>query len=311
MQTETTSISDLCRLVPYKRVDLGSGSLQSPGFTSACGGGWSGAFAIGGLGGSQPSPCWAVSPSNRWKQLMSRCRAFVYAGLEDFGIAPVEAMAVWRTGDWVGARWFAWTRCVVRRLGMLLNPLGFSSHGAIALSRWCKPWSGLNKPRIWPSLDAEAIRAWAERFRPEAFAARFEAALRTSLERFTNGAVPLQRVTLRRCQGSTCDVECGETQVEPLTSAFRPSLIQTAGRAARRGKYRPHLALISAPPSVLSTGTLIRHQNRWGRVFKRTGDIVFSLECTQHRLSGVVASGWIGEAQFARACVLRPASGRP
>ena len=24
---------------------------------------------------------------------MSRCRAFVYAGLEDFGIAPVEAMA--------------------------------------------------------------------------------------------------------------------------------------------------------------------------------------------------------------------------
>ena len=24
---------------------------------------------------------------------MSRCRAFVYAGLEDFGIAPIEAMA--------------------------------------------------------------------------------------------------------------------------------------------------------------------------------------------------------------------------
>ena len=24
---------------------------------------------------------------------MSRCRAFVYAGLEDFGIAPVEAFA--------------------------------------------------------------------------------------------------------------------------------------------------------------------------------------------------------------------------
>ena len=24
---------------------------------------------------------------------MSRCRAFVYSGIEDFGIAPVEAMA--------------------------------------------------------------------------------------------------------------------------------------------------------------------------------------------------------------------------
>ena len=32
--------------------------------------------------------------------------------------------------------------------------------------------------RLWRSLDAEAIRAWAERFRPEAFAARFESALR-------------------------------------------------------------------------------------------------------------------------------------
>jgi hypothetical protein len=32
--------------------------------------------------------------------------------------------------------------------------------------------------RIWRSLDAEAIRAWAERFGPEAFAARFESALR-------------------------------------------------------------------------------------------------------------------------------------
>ena len=27
------------------------------------------------------------------EKYMSRCRAFVYAGLEDFGIAPVEAMA--------------------------------------------------------------------------------------------------------------------------------------------------------------------------------------------------------------------------
>ena len=34
--------------------------------------------------------------------------------------------------------------------------------------------------RIWRSLDAEAIRAWAERFRPEAFAARFESPLRTA-----------------------------------------------------------------------------------------------------------------------------------
>ena len=34
--------------------------------------------------------------------------------------------------------------------------------------------------RIWRSLDSEAIRHWAERFRPEAFSARFESALRTA-----------------------------------------------------------------------------------------------------------------------------------
>ena len=72
--------------------------------------------------------------------------------------------------------------------------------------------------RIWRSLDAEAIRAWAERFRPEA--------LRRALNRLCeqpgapiSGAVPLQRVTLRKCQASICDVECDESQVEPLTSA--------------------------------------------------------------------------------------------
>ena len=33
------------------------------------------------------------SSSHEVEQLLSRCRAYVYAGLEDFGIAPVEAMA--------------------------------------------------------------------------------------------------------------------------------------------------------------------------------------------------------------------------
>ena len=34
--------------------------------------------------------------------------------------------------------------------------------------------------RIWRSLHSESIRAWVESFRPEAFAARFESALRTA-----------------------------------------------------------------------------------------------------------------------------------
>ena len=89
--------------------------------------------------------------------------------------------------------------------------------------------------------------------------------------------MPLQRVTPRRCQGSAYDVECDESKVERLNTASRPSLTQVAGRSARRGRYKSHLALISGPPSVLSTGTLIRHQNRWDRLFKRIGDVIFSL----------------------------------
>ena len=44
-----------------------------------------------------------------------------------------------------------------------------------------------------------------------------------------------------------------------------------------RGSDLPHLALISAPPSSLSADVLIGQQSRYGRVLKRSGDIVFSL----------------------------------
>ena len=59
--------------------------------------------------------------------------------------------------------------------------------------------------------------------------------------------------------------------------ASRPSLRQTADLALGRGSYRPHLAVISAPPSTLPAGTLIGQQSRVGRVLKRSGDIAFSL----------------------------------
>ena len=92
-----------------------------------------------------------------------------------------------------------------------------------------------------------------------------------------SGAVPLQRVTPLRCQPCSCDVEYVETQVESLTTAPRPSLRQAAGRAIGRSSYKSHLAVISAPASLLPAGTLIRQQSRMGRGLKRSGDILFSL----------------------------------
>lgn len=90
-------------------------------------------------------------------------------------------------------------------------------------------------------------------------------------------SVPLLRVTLGRCLSCGCDVECVESRIEPLTVASRPSLRRTADLVLGRGSYRPHLAVISAPPSTLPAGTLIGQQSRAGRVIKRSGDIVFSL----------------------------------
>ena len=84
------------------------------------------------------------------------------------------------------------------------------------------------------------------------------------------------RVTLRRCRAYACDVECVETQIEPLTTAPRPFLRYAAGRAFSKRSYRPHLSVISAPPSELAVPTLIDQQNRSGRVLKRSGDILFS-----------------------------------
>ena len=89
--------------------------------------------------------------------------------------------------------------------------------------------------------------------------------------------MPLQRVTPLGCQPCSCDVEYAETQDEPLTTASRPSLRQAAGLAIGRSAYKPHLAVISAPPSLLPAGTLIRQQSRMGRGIKRSGDVLFSL----------------------------------
>ncbi|RNC87603.1 MAG: sugar transferase [Synechococcus sp. YX04-3] len=62
-----------------------------------------------------------------------------------------------------------------------------------------------------------------------------------------------------------------------MTTASRPSLRQAAGLAIGRSAYKPHLAVISAPPSLLPAGTLIRQQSRMGRGIKRSGDVLFSL----------------------------------
>ena len=106
---------------------------------------------------------------------MSTCRAFVYAGLEDFGIAPVEAMAAGAPVIGLGRGGLLDTvRCATAGMkaptGVLFQDQTVAS--VVEAVRWFES-SGL-----WRELDSALIRQWAERFRPEAFSARFERTLR-------------------------------------------------------------------------------------------------------------------------------------
>jgi glycosyltransferase involved in cell wall biosynthesis len=83
------------RLIPYKRIDLAVRAFSELGLPL-----W-----IAGEGRDRASLEDAAGPTIRFlgrvtdadlPGLVARCRAFVFPGLEDFGIAPVEAMAAGR-----------------------------------------------------------------------------------------------------------------------------------------------------------------------------------------------------------------------
>lgn len=83
------------RLVPYKRIDLAVKAFTELGLPL-----W-----IGGSGRDRPSLEALAGPNVRFLgrvpdaalgSLMAGCRAFVFPGLEDFGITPVQAMAAGR-----------------------------------------------------------------------------------------------------------------------------------------------------------------------------------------------------------------------
>jgi glycosyltransferase involved in cell wall biosynthesis len=85
----------LSRLIPYKRVDLAVGAFNRLGLP----------LVVAGDGRDRGRLEAMARPNVRFlgrvtdaeaARLMARCRAFVFPGLEDFGIAPVQAMAAGR-----------------------------------------------------------------------------------------------------------------------------------------------------------------------------------------------------------------------
>jgi glycosyltransferase involved in cell wall biosynthesis len=83
------------RLIPYKRIDLAVRAFTELGLPLKISGDGRDRESLQAIAGPNVQFLGYV-PNNDLGQLMARCRAFVFPGLEDFGITPVQAMAAGR-----------------------------------------------------------------------------------------------------------------------------------------------------------------------------------------------------------------------
>ncbi|MCX5930292.1 MAG: glycosyltransferase [Cyanobacteria bacterium] len=185
----------LCRLVPYKRVDLVIEACNRLGLPLLVVGDGPERARLQALSGPSVTLLGACS-AERVNDLMGRCRAYIYAGLEDFGIAPVEAMAAGAPVIGLGQGGLLDTvRCLSAEAP---HPTGllFQQQSAASLVQALEHFE---QGQLWHRLPAERQRQWAERFSPERFRQRLQAVLERRWQQH-------QR-RLRRCASGLSDRE--------------------------------------------------------------------------------------------------------
>jgi glycosyltransferase involved in cell wall biosynthesis len=82
-------------LIPYKRVDLAVRACSHKGLPLKVAGAGRDAERLRHMAGPTVQFLGRV-PDDAVPQLMAQCRAFIFPGLEDFGITPVQALAAGR-----------------------------------------------------------------------------------------------------------------------------------------------------------------------------------------------------------------------
>lgn len=85
----------LSRLIPYKRIDLAIAAFNELGLPLVIAGEGRDRAKLQATARSNITFLGRVDDARR-AELMARCRAFIFPGLEDFGIAPVQAQAAGR-----------------------------------------------------------------------------------------------------------------------------------------------------------------------------------------------------------------------
>ena len=170
----------VCRLVPNKRVDLlvkAFNKLEIPLI----------------IIGDGPEKQMIKSIANKnvkvlgyqkdevIKDLMETCRAFVYAGIEDFGITPVEAMAA-------GAPVIALNKGgLVDTVNCITQKEKYST-GLLFREQSSKciydTVSVFEEKKLWENFSPEDINHWSKNFSKENFEIKFQRFLQDSIETF-------------------------------------------------------------------------------------------------------------------------------
>ena len=104
------------------------------------------------------------------KKLMEECRAFVYAGIEDFGIAPVEAMAAGAPVIAYGKAGILDTvNCIT---SASTNPTGLLyKNQSYETLRDCVNY--FEEKKMWKNFSGETLNNWSQKFSKDNFKKKF------------------------------------------------------------------------------------------------------------------------------------------
>jgi glycosyltransferase involved in cell wall biosynthesis len=148
------------RLIPYKRIDLAVRAFTDLGLPLWIGGNGRDRKNLESIAGPNVRFLGRV-PDEELGTLFARCRAFVFPGLEDFGITPVEAMAA-------GRPVIAYAR------GGALDTVVEGVTGTFFYEQTPESLAGAVRRFEDMRFDPASIRAHAERFDVETFKANLQ-----------------------------------------------------------------------------------------------------------------------------------------
>lgn len=170
------------RLVPNKRIDLLISAFNKLGLPLIIIGNGPEKLKLERLANSNITFLHQKSDSDV-EDFMSRCRAFVYAGLEDFGIATVEAFAS-------GAPVIAFGKGgILDTVNCLNNPdkekvsngLLFKKQSAEDIYDTV---SWFEDKKIWKEFNSEALNDYSKKFSHEKFITKFNFSINKAWESF-------------------------------------------------------------------------------------------------------------------------------